>query len=591
MEKTLYQKMIQEIDKSEMVSFDVFDTLLVRPFAAPTDVFKYIEHIYQKSGFAAKRIEAERLARKKKGNIEVTLEDIYTELKEYAECSELEMNCEEQFLQANQAIKDLFDYAVSSGKKTIIVSDMYLPSSFIDRVLKKNGYCGYDRIFVSSEFGKTKHDGSLFDVVLWDYNISAMKVLHVGDNITSDYEQPRSRGIRAIHIQRSLDMYLQHRHFRRQDCRSVQGSALTKVCADRFQKGYDNYWHKFGFEFAGPLCWAFSKWIWDEIHEDKRSDRRATLFVARDGYLLKKICEKIAERIGEQNERMHYVFAPRMVNIICRFAFDSDYSDFEKKHFVALCEYYEGVLPQVRKDDWGGEEYRTFVGQNYALIREAAEKEFEEYKKYISSLDLGAKDIYLVDSTTASYSAQNLIEKAAERSVCGLYYYQRKENSNYLSRTYQTEKFNVLLCFPLVEFIMSAPTPSVKSVHNGLPVYHEKNEYEEKRIAIFDEIEKGVLEFTDEMIARNLLNMEIPEPVIRTWFNGFCQNGGKEDREAFSEIRFSNDPNHADLMTLNVFSKGKEQESLRERAFRWLTLHPELYSFVRKMYYKIRHLY
>lgn len=47
----------------DIISFDVFDTLLFRPYIKPTDLFFHLENIYKKPGFALARIRAEECAR------------------------------------------------------------------------------------------------------------------------------------------------------------------------------------------------------------------------------------------------------------------------------------------------------------------------------------------------------------------------------------------------------------------------------------------------------------------------------------------------------------------------------------------------
>lgn len=52
-----------EIKKHDIISFDIFDTLLVRPYVKPTDMFIHIEKLYKAEGFHENRIKAEKLSR------------------------------------------------------------------------------------------------------------------------------------------------------------------------------------------------------------------------------------------------------------------------------------------------------------------------------------------------------------------------------------------------------------------------------------------------------------------------------------------------------------------------------------------------
>ena len=70
-----------EIDSHEIISFDIFDTLLLRPYVKPTDLFLHLEKLLNKEGFAQARIEAEQKARKKHSDKEdITIDEIYDEI-------------------------------------------------------------------------------------------------------------------------------------------------------------------------------------------------------------------------------------------------------------------------------------------------------------------------------------------------------------------------------------------------------------------------------------------------------------------------------------------------------------------------------
>lgn len=57
----------KRIDEVSVVSFDIFDTLLLRPYIKPEDLFLHIEKIYGRSGFAEQRMNAENLFYRKMG--------------------------------------------------------------------------------------------------------------------------------------------------------------------------------------------------------------------------------------------------------------------------------------------------------------------------------------------------------------------------------------------------------------------------------------------------------------------------------------------------------------------------------------------
>lgn len=70
----------------------------------------------------------------------------------------------------NPWIKSIYKYCCKNGKQIIIITDIYLPEKFIKRVLKKVGIDSWRCLFVSSTSGKTKNDGSLYDLALKELN-------------------------------------------------------------------------------------------------------------------------------------------------------------------------------------------------------------------------------------------------------------------------------------------------------------------------------------------------------------------------------------------------------------------------------------
>lgn len=266
--------MISEIDKYDVISFDIFDTLLKRNVSKPTDVFKYIETKYSKVGFAQTRINAEKKARNQNETGEITLEEIYKEMP--YDYSSQEMISESELLIGNSAMIKVFRYALDRKKKVIITSDMYLPESFIRSILKREGIDGFDRLFISSTLNKTKHSGKLFDILNKEYD--NLKILHIGDSYYSDYIMPKKKGIFSIHIPTYVD----------KGTYKLNGSSIEKNILNTFlnntlpDKCSDYY--RFGYEKFGMFLWGYSKWLYDSIKQENIED---IYFFSRDGLIMK----------------------------------------------------------------------------------------------------------------------------------------------------------------------------------------------------------------------------------------------------------------------------------------------------------------
>lgn len=195
------------------VSFDIFDTLLERDVARPVDVFLRVGDIVLGPGkgetFQKDRIAAESAARVKTPNGEVTLSDIYEELiaegleketTEVLKAQEVTSELTGCFVKAS--MKPVFDAALKQGKTVFLVSDMYLPKDVIAGMVKRCGYEGYEKLFVSNEYGISKRSGKLFDAVCNEYGLAKKDLIHVGDSIGADLLGARKAGVSALPVRR-----------------------------------------------------------------------------------------------------------------------------------------------------------------------------------------------------------------------------------------------------------------------------------------------------------------------------------------------------------------------------------------------------
>ena len=151
-----------------VISFDVFDTLLVRVQARPGDLFIQLGAELAAIGipvptpdaFARERQRWELLARRTAPGGEVTLDEIYAPLarslgwddvmREQARQRELDL--EARSLKAIPAMLARVNAARTEADEVWFLSDMYLPAAFIERVLRREGFFrDGDKLFVSGE--------------------------------------------------------------------------------------------------------------------------------------------------------------------------------------------------------------------------------------------------------------------------------------------------------------------------------------------------------------------------------------------------------------------------------------------------------
>lgn len=320
--------------QTHFVSFDVFDTLIQRPFYYPSDLFSLLSERFNDGlssyvNFKQIRQSAEAMVRQETAlyhpsKEDITLDEIYQYIQDnYAFTPEkleltkqTEIELELRFCKTRAIGKELFDLAKESGKSIIICSDMYLPAQVIDKILKANGYEGYQKLYVSSDLGISKDKKTLYKFVQKDLNCrNSSAFIHLGDNWFSDVENPKSCGWRSSHLAKAADLItcsnpgvysgeaytkLYHNAFFKEDyrlsfqdftaIRCITALAANKSFASPFvsfhpQSDFNADPRLIGYSALGPHLLALCHWI----HKNKEEKQIGTVhFVARDGYLVKQ---------------------------------------------------------------------------------------------------------------------------------------------------------------------------------------------------------------------------------------------------------------------------------------------------------------
>ena len=283
----LEQKLIKAAEAYAVVAFDVFDTLLFRDAAAPSDVFALMESAGRApSGFARKRKEAESMARTL--GREVTLEEIYARPPLEGLDPREEIRAEYEMVVPNRELLSAARALHRQGKKVYAVSDMYLSEADVTRMLERCGYDFLDGVYVSSAYGVQKRSGKLYRVFLQKNGLRPFQVLFVGNDRRSDIAGAALAGIRGFLVPppKALPYYAQPADAR-------QG-ALQAFVRNRLPQGEDR-WQALGFSVIGPLLTAFAVWL----HEGQKDSGGQLVFLARDMYLVRRI---YTELYGEETE-------------------------------------------------------------------------------------------------------------------------------------------------------------------------------------------------------------------------------------------------------------------------------------------------
>lgn len=303
----------------DVISFDVFDTLLLRPFSNPADLFYLVGIRLGYPGFRQIRIEEEERAREKKRRRahtgEVTLREIWEQVQEKTgipvkEGMQAEWETEQRCCRANPYMLQVVQELRKRGKKLVILSDMYLGVDKIRALLMQCGYEPFDAYYVSCDFGKSKAEGGLYRTMLSEQLKAegGPRVIHVGDNRQSDIRQARRAGLKTFYypnINRSGGP------FRPQDMSAVTGSLYRGIVNAQIHGGLSVFSqeYEFGFIYGGLFVAGYCRFIYNYA---KRNGIERLLFLARDGDVLLRAYRRM---YPQEKENTVYAYWSRLAAV------------------------------------------------------------------------------------------------------------------------------------------------------------------------------------------------------------------------------------------------------------------------------------
>lgn len=324
-----------DLTQVDIVSFDIFDTLLHRLTFAPMDVFDAVRssflteelalfhpklidnfpHLRRLSEHNARVAHVETCG----GEGEITYDEIYDQLSILYPLTddvrkalqEKELELEKVFFYRSQEGFQAYSDAVQAGKRILFISDMYLPSSFLIETLQSLGYAeaNSSSLFVSGERRCSKHSGELYAHVMRHLQLEPTRWLHVGDNLHADVSQAKAQGLKALHATWSKVTNVPRSIGRIAD--SLPAALLGGMSLPQYHGFYqtDDEYEKMGYEVFGPFLFGFYVWLLRKI-QAYQPDK--ILFFARDAFLIQKIHEAVVADVGfETPYTSEYVYLSR----------------------------------------------------------------------------------------------------------------------------------------------------------------------------------------------------------------------------------------------------------------------------------------
>lgn len=507
-------ELMKKISDNDIISFDLFDTLIMRQTLFSEDVFdllacKLSDIGIKVSDFSLKRLLAEKELSKKKAPL---LLEIYSYMNELFNIKELEpyklaqmeWEMDYELLVPRVEMKELIDYAVSKGKQIYIVSDSYYNREQLIKFCDKCKIVGYKDIIVSCEYGVGKTQG-LFNRFIEITN--GTKYLHIGDDLVADVESAKVCGVETCQIYSGLELFEKLGYLGIWDViqslsdKLKVGMFVSKLFNSPFQFEKDEKIidiknsYDLGFLFFAPIITDFILWFKDKV-DDIKSDN--ILFGARDGYLIKKLYDKI-----RNNNKSIYFLTSRTAAIRAGIIDKNDIKYVEDMKF-------SGTINQQLLERFGIDIKENIDFKKKSIIdyyEEIIERSIvcrENYLKYIDSLGISKKDSIFFDFV-AKGTTQLFLEKIISNSITGLYFlqlepdYMKSKNIRIESffEARESELSAIYEYYYVLETVLTAPHSSVYEFDfNGNPIY-AKEMRTQNDLETLEEMHRGIIDYFD----------------------------------------------------------------------------------------------
>lgn len=508
--KTL-RELLEETDRADVVSFDLFDTLVTRKVRSYTDLFELMDLRLREDGlyipdFAKLRLAAEKELSKDKAP---GLTQIYESVLQKTggnfitapELASMEWEIDLSVMVIRKRIRDVFCKAVEAGKQVVITTDSYYSLEQIKAILDRFALTGYDKAVVSCEYGISKTQG-LFQVLQGEYETK--KILHIGDDEISDIERASANGITACRIFSGEDLF--------DACGGLGMESEIRTLSDRLKTGMliaelfnSPFWFEeedralsvsdafqIGYLFCAPVITDFVLWLKEKAEEQ---NFKQILFGARDGYLIGRLFRKVSPRT-----KSVYFLASRTAAIRAGVENEKDIA------YIDSMKYF-GVPEESLKTRFGITADDLRQGKRDREILAKARRQRSNYRKYIKKLDIQEENTALFDFV-AKGTVQMYLQRLFSQHIKGFYFLQLEpefmaDKGLDIQPFYLDEERDASMIFDnyyILETMLTSPYPQIEEFGgDGNPVFAVETR-SERDIRCFERAQDGMITYFEEYL-------------------------------------------------------------------------------------------
>ena len=541
-----FSSLRKAINAHDVISFDIFDTLVMRKVLHPQDVFHLEERELREQGeevpFAAWRMAAET-EQARAGHLP-NFKEIYRQLQKMHALSDAkirlwqarEWELEEELLVPREDMVAALRYAKAQGKTVCLTSDMYFSKQEMKQLLLDKGIAEYDDVLVSCDMQAAKADGHLFHPVI--ERAGGRTILHVGDNEVSDDIVPRRLGIDTYPIPKAADLLASSagaeilNHAETLEDRLLLGTILAHVCNSPFScPDPDGRLKISSLKELSCLCllpvtMRYLQFLGQTVQGEQDA---VLLFLSRDGYFLQKVYAALAEKY--QLPDSLYFYASRQAANGVMVQDEADIALFLQtilersgQNLKFQLEYFFQVPFDASFDlsvgtaleMWGREEITRKVKREATNIFRTQAVRRENYQSYLHSLHLERySKVYCVDIVTKGTVLRCLqkilpqpVELIAMGGLPALHDFIPDAAACHLMLGIMTRYSVFAPWFPVLELPYASCEGQLKEFSkDGRPRFVEGTAYRAELLeGVQDELERAMREFPDDEWLRHPLS-------------------------------------------------------------------------------------
>jgi predicted HAD superfamily hydrolase len=538
--KSSYEELKDKIDQADIVSFDIFDTLIMRKIFSPEDVFRLLGEKIKAELKLDCNITGIRAQVAAKCGPFATINEIYEKIKKQIDLTDknisdimqLEKKTDMDLCIARKDIAELYEYCIESGKEVYLISDMYYTLQDIKRLLDKCGLSVIDdrHIWISCEKKKDKISGSLWKEYSSVVGKNA-KCIHIGDNKIGDIENSKKYGINSYYVMSGKDMLMNSSlselaaNVNTVSDSICLGLVIAKLfnspfalCSTNGKVSYDDS-EIYGYCVYGPLLEKFLIWLY---YNSRKDGIDKLLFFARDGYFLEKDYKIVSELLndGYKQDWCYLPISRRLIYMatmkseddlkrVVAFPYVGTFADYMKSRFEitvtdATAEYNDRQINAVGDS----QNILNWIQPYKDKIMEQAKRERENYLDYLKSdgdmqagLSYGTVDVGYYGTN------QYYLQRLTGIKTKGYCFYSCLSNKNeyvkYISmkgcfqydKDYDADESLIRKKAIYVETFITAPNGMAKYIDEENNVVCENNKKSQQYFSIKETVNNGVVKF------------------------------------------------------------------------------------------------